>query len=450
MSDGLPPVSAALSNRQQPALPDRWLPVRPDLDQLKHQAKDLLRDIRRGDANALAELRGRHPHPPESERARLADAQLVLARSYGAPTWPRLAIACRLIDAIWEDDVDTVRTLMLANPKLLHEDARIRPNDNWGRPLSYAANVGRDRIIEMLAELGATDFTYAMDRAVLQSRIATARMLHRMAGSPTPPAGALGSPAYTLSVSGTEFLFEIGADARGWEGRSGGPVEVVLCTDSRKPDAKHRILELYVEHGLSLPDTPMMALHRGRIDLLEQHLHRDPRLLERTFTFAEIFPPEVGCNQPPPDTYDEWLPRTPIAGTTLLHVAIEFDELEIARWLLDRGMDVDARASVDANGFGGHTALFNAVVSYPNFWMNFGGGWPGTRKPMQAAFAELLLDHGADPNARASFREGGLVNARYERYDHGDITPLGWGRAFHNRMIVSEPAMQLIAARGGT
>jgi len=32
---------------------------------------------------------------------------------------------------------------------------------------------------------------------------------------------------------------------------------------------------MYVEHGLELPDTPTMALHRGRIDLLEEHLRRD-------------------------------------------------------------------------------------------------------------------------------------------------------------------------------
>ncbi len=36
---------------------------------------------------------------------------------------------------------------------------------------------------------------------------------------------------------------------------------------------------MYVEHGLELPDTPVMALHRGRIDLIEAHLSRDPDLL---------------------------------------------------------------------------------------------------------------------------------------------------------------------------
>ena len=35
---------------------DRHLPVRPDLEQLKHQAKDLLRAIGRGDAGTLTAL----------------------------------------------------------------------------------------------------------------------------------------------------------------------------------------------------------------------------------------------------------------------------------------------------------------------------------------------------------------------------------------------------------
>ena len=51
-------------------------------------------------------------------------------------------------------------------------------------------------------------------------------------------------------------------------------------------------------------------------------------------------------------------------------MCVDYDELEIARWLLDRGMEPDAKAAVDPDGFGGHTALFSTVVSQPNFWMN--------------------------------------------------------------------------------
>ncbi len=56
---------------------------------------------------------------------------------------------------------------------------------------------------------------------------------------------------------------------------------------------------------------------------------------------------------------------TPLAGATLLHMCADYDEIEIARWLLDRGMNVDEPATVDAEGFGGHTALFATVVSQP-------------------------------------------------------------------------------------
>ena len=55
---------------------------------------------------------------------------------------------------------------------------------------------------------------------------------------------------------------------------------------------------------------------------------------------------------------------TPIDGTTLLHLAIDFDEEEIFELLLANGADVNAPASVDGEGFGGHTPIFNAVVSH--------------------------------------------------------------------------------------
>ena len=313
--------------------------------------------------------------------------------------------------------------------------------------MSYAANLGRNEIIKALHKLGATDFESALDRATLQSQIDTARMLHEMMGAPLPPADALDGPAYTLSASGTALMLEFGSHVSDENGRRLAPVYVVLESDSRKPADKHQILEMYVQHGLELPDTPTMALHRGRIDLLEEHLRRDPQLLERTFIHEEIYPPELGC-------HDEVLATqgTPLAGTTLLHMCVDYDELEIARWLLERGMNVDARAAVDADGFGGHTALFATVVSQPNYWMNH------LRKPQVAPFTELLLDPrwngGANPNARASLRKRlhpGYVPERGDglMHEYRDVAPLSWGARFHSKIFVSEPAMRLIAERGG-
>lgn len=420
----------------------RRLPVRPDLDQLKHQAKDLLRAVRAGDPAALAEFRQYHPEPPESTNARLADAQLALARAYQAPSWPRLVMACKLVDAIWQDDVETVRDLVTRHPQLLHEAALIRES-NWGRPMSYAANLGRDRIITLLHELGAKDLEHAIGRATLQSRIGTARMLHAMLGAPRPTPADLGGPAYTLSESGTALMFEFGVELRDAQGRPDAPVDVVLQTDSRNPAAKHAILQMYAEHGFPFADTPTMALHRGRIDLLAALLEREPSLLQRTFRYEEIFPPELRC-------HEEQLPRTTLAGATLLHLCVEHDELEIARWLLERGMAADAPAGVDSRGFGGHTALFGAVACYANFWGNYRGGWYDAGPPTDSPMARLLLDHGADPNARASMREQVMSDyVKQEVREHRNLTPLGWGRVFHDRRIVSEPAMRLVAERGG-
>lgn len=419
-------------------MPNRHLPVRPDLEQLRHQAKDLLRAVHERDASALADLAQFHPRIDPAQ-ATLADAQLVLARSYEAQSWPRLVHACELIDAIWRDDVDAVRDLVRKYPAMLHEHALVRPTSNWGPPMSYAANLGRDRIIDALLELGATDLETAVDRAALQGRVETARRLHQRLGAPTPTVASLGGPAYTLSTSGTALMLELGAPVRDAEGRGVAPVDVVLESDGRNPAAKHAILEMYVAHGLELPDTPTMALHRGRIDLLEQHLDRDPWLLERTFAFEEIYPPELGCHDAVQATHG-----TPLGGTTLLHMCVDYDELDIARWLLERGMEVDEPADIDGDGFGGHTALFSSVVSQPAFWMNQHGG------PFDATFAALLLDHGANPNARASLRKqlhpgyGADVLREYR-----DVTPLSWGERFVHKQFVSEPAMRLIAARGG-
>jgi ankyrin repeat protein len=433
-------LSAKPSQPKTPE-PTRFFPVRPDLVQLKHQAKDLLRSIRNGDANALAEFNSFHPQPPpDTSQIKLADAQLALARAYGAPSWPRMVQSCKLIDAIWRDDLETVRDLVTKHPNLLHENAGIR-NRNWGPPLTYAANLGRDEIIKMLYDLGARDLPTAIDRALLQSKIDTARMLHQMMGAPPPPEDALGGPAYTLSASGTELALELGCKVVDENGNRLAPVDVVLETDSRKPEAKHRILELYVQHGLTLPDTPVMALHRGRIDLLADHLRRDPQLLQRTFTHEEIYPPDLGC-------HDEVLATqgTPLKGTTLLHLCVDYDEIEIARWLLAQGMDPNVRAAVDDEGFGGHTALFCTVVSQPNYWVNH------MRLPQVAPFTQLLLDHGADPSIRASLRK--KLHPGYgprfdveNTYEYRNVTAAEWGRQFHAKMFVSEPAIALIEAK---
>jgi len=178
-----------------------------------------------------------------------------------------------------------------------------------------------------------------------------------------------------------------------------------------------------------------MAVHRGRIDLLDRHLGQDPSLLGRTFSHEEIYPGELGCHSDPTLA----LHGTPLADATLLHLCIDYDEIEIARWLIERGTDVNAAAAVDNDGFGGHTALFGCVVSQSYR--------AGLREDDTAA--RLLLDHGADPNARASLRKRLRFVADESWHEYHDVTPISWGERFHEQAWVSRTAMELISAREG-
>lgn len=420
-------------------MPVRRLPVKPDLEQLQRQAKEFLRAIHAGDASTVAELREHHAELVDPSAAKLADAQLVLARSYGASNWTRLVHAVRLADAIWRDDLEAVRQLVTGNPVLVGEHVLIRTDSDWGPPMTYAANLGRDDIIRFLHDRGAKDLESAAGRAALQGKVVTVRLIHDLAGRPLDTK-TLAGPAYTLSVEGTAVLLALGARVVGPKGVDHNTMEHLLGTDSRRPTDKHRILEMYVDHGFDPPDTPIMALHRGRIDLLETHLARDPGLLTRTFDIADVYPLAPACTREPYTAQG-----TPVHGTTLLHIATYFDELEIAEWLLDRGMDPDARAATDADGFGGYTALFSAVVSQRGFWVNYGKG-----QPDEARFAHLLLDRGANPNVRASLRarlEEGHGGGPLREYR--DVTPLSWGDQYHAKIFVSREALRLIEARDG-
>ncbi len=60
------------------------LPDRPDLDQLRRQARELLRAAADGEPHALIKLQA------VSERVTLSAAQLAVAREYGCPSWPVL------------------------------------------------------------------------------------------------------------------------------------------------------------------------------------------------------------------------------------------------------------------------------------------------------------------------------------------------------------------------
>jgi catechol 2,3-dioxygenase-like lactoylglutathione lyase family enzyme len=66
------------------------LPPRANLEQLRKQAKRLLRDAEAGNPHAVSRLRA---HRPSSHPSTLADAQSAVAAENGFDSWPRLVAA---------------------------------------------------------------------------------------------------------------------------------------------------------------------------------------------------------------------------------------------------------------------------------------------------------------------------------------------------------------------
>jgi hypothetical protein len=235
------------------------------------------------------------------------------------------------------------------------------------------------------------------------------------------------APLEAFAPRTLKWLLDHGADLH--TAKNCDPVEMLTCIYSRGAKKKNACFEIVGAAGFTLPDTPVMALHRGRLDLLQQHLDRDPSLLERRFAYREIFFNRDGA---PGDAY----PATPVSGGTLLHLALEFDDIDAAGWLIERGADVNARASEGAQGFAGHTPLYHTVVTLAY--------------AQDDSRARLLLDHGADPNARATFPQGALFGGNACTEPLHDVTPVGYARRYPEPGMMNAPALAAIIERGGT
>jgi hypothetical protein len=413
----------------------RGLPERPHLDVPKREARELLDAFRAKNPDATDRVRGRHPRFRGADDAtiaattfRLSDAQLILAREYGFSSWPELKRRIELnphahaLDAaIRAGDREHVVQILREHPALLHIPVR---SGNWGPPMSHAANLGRLEIIQAIAELGAHDFQHAFDRALLQGKIECARWLHARGATLAP--GIVMGACETLNPDGLRFLAGLGAPFTNEHGDKLAPLAMILGTYCRRPADKHECLDILAQQGCVFPDSPIMAFHRGRIDRLREFLARDPALIARRFAYSEIYPTELGC----PNDGRSSMHGTPIDGATLLHLAIDFDEREIFDLLLERGADINARATVDAEGFGGHTPLFNGVV--------------GCLRKHAGAMTAALIERGADRDRRANVRKFLDWREKPGWHEALNVTALEWARGFPERGWVNEEAMRIL------
>ena len=130
----------------------------PHLDQLRRQAKELLHAFRAGKPKATAEV---HAHYTRADRATFAlhDAQLVLARSYGFESWPKLkayvdgVTVRRLADAVRAGDLAQARGMLHTRPELAN--MAMSCGDEH-RPIHFAVMNRSPEMVRLLMQHGAS------------------------------------------------------------------------------------------------------------------------------------------------------------------------------------------------------------------------------------------------------------------------------------------------------
>ena len=382
----------------------RQLPDRPNLRHLKDQAKDLLKT---------------------GAAATTSDAQFKIARLYGFASWPKLKAHIdsleeigQLKQAIDTNDIDRVKTLMTRNPSL-HTAPLGYGKDG---PLTWVAECRVPRESPSPARLAmaawmlehGSDVHQGGDGPLMRAALGDRIPMMELLVSHGADVNALWhghfpiifSPCESLDPAALKWLLDHGANPNcrdhGYEisGHSypGTALDYVIASYARDPQRLSSCIDMLLEAGGETKcDAPaLLDLLRGRLDSLTEQIDADPTLVDRHFS-------ELNCGK----TGGRNLT---VQGGTLLHVAAEYGHLAAAALLLDRGADVNARATVDDAGVGGQTAIFHAVTLFDD------EGLPVT---------QMLVERGADLAVRVK------LPGDYER--PGEIvecTPLGYALLF--------------------
>ena len=393
-----------------PLAAPRPLPDRPNLRHLRDQAKDL---VKAGTANSVT------------------DAQFTIARLYGFASWPKLKAYVESLDEIGElkqaidtNDLVRVKNLMTRNPALHHAPLGYAKNG----PLTWVAECRvpweppspvRLAMAKWMIENGS-DVHQGGDgplmRAALNGdRIPMMELLLSYGANVNAEWNGdfpiIFAACEALDPAALKWLLDRGANpncsgdlrnpvTRGTLYGRGTALDYVIGTYERSPERLSACIDVLLDAGgTTRYNAPgVLDVLRRHMGQLTEQLDADPELVHRRF-------PELDCGS----TGGR---RLVLQGATLLHVAAEFGNVEAARLLLDRGADVNARATVDDAGIGGQTAIFHAVTQFGDRGL-----------PM----AQLLVERGADLTLRVK------LPGHYERLDEVvECTPLGYALRFQN------------------
>jgi ankyrin repeat protein len=344
------------------SLPARKLRSRPDLDQLRRQARELRDAFAAGEPAAASEVTA-HLRAADPGSFALHDAQFVLARSYGFDSWPKLKARVdgvtvdRLCEALDGGDEPAAREILRHRPELVHCEW---PDHGEVRPLHVAVMRRNPAMVGLLMGLGADarigiypnrDATSAITMALERGYdeiVAVIREAERdRAGAAAPAPGIDGVP----------------------DERCNGRGSAQASAGTTPGDNAHA--------------ASLSAVAAGDLAQIRA-LHAEGRLT--TATTLGLFKPFGG----------------------LLTAAVEHDRADVLELLLDCGLDPDERVRIEGSDdvlYSWGLPLYTCVME----------GKPG--------MARLLLERGADPNAQI-LASGTPTYAAYRRKDAGMIALL--------------------------
>ena len=408
-------------------LSTRALPAKADLKQLKRQAKELLRAYRASGAGAAAEVDAHYRGAGPAAFA-LDDAQLVLARSYGFDSWPKLkayvagATIERLAAAVRRDDAQSVDAMLRSRPELVNMS--LSESDEH-RPLHFAVLGRLPRMARLLMRRGAdahegiyphrsatTAMTLARERgydeiAAIIREEERRRGETRSADGPATAArdrltravidgdaGAVGA-----MLDGDPALLEA-PNRRGWP-----PLHVAAAMGNAA--IVHELLGRKADPNRPGPDGrfPLdCAVGRGWENAVEAEKFAAAAALLRAAGAELTARAAVALGDA------ERLCGLHAAGSLvnpvehwggLLTIAVRHDRIDMLELLLDLGLDPDERMAFEE--------LEGSVQSW---------GTPLRSAAVAGKFAaaKLLLARGADPNGKI-YASGTPVFAAYGRRD---------------------------------
>jgi ankyrin repeat protein len=446
----------------------RILPEHPDLDHLKHQAKALLESLRRGEAEAAERFRSVGVEVVQQ----LSQAQHVLAREYGFPSWPKLKAHVEsqvadpyqsLILAIKDDDATRVRATLVAHPEL--REVIDNGTDELGfgaTPLIGAVQRRNRDVIDALLAAGAdinvkSDWwaggfsvlesadaellPFLLERGAMLDACAAARfglvdVLQRIVAADPEAVHQRGGDGKTplhwaKDVATARVLVEHGADIDARDVDHESTAAQYLVREHQE------VVRYLVERGCEADILMMSAL--GDVDRVRQILDADPRAIETTvnevwFPMTDrraggsIYIWTLGQGKTPhlvarefghDDVLALLMERSPDA-VKLAQACLLGDE-PLFRQLMAGAPDLVASLSPEQQRQLVTAAINNNTAAVR---LMLDAGWPvGIRGPHGGTALHWAAWHGNVAMAREILRHKPPLDARDDMHDG---TPLGW------------------------